>query len=328
MPVSLGYDPALVEELASKILKGDRKALAEAISIVEDGGPQRRKLIQELYPRTGRAFTVGITGPTGTGKSTLVNGAIEEYRRRGKKVGVLAIDPSSPLTGGALLGDRLRMMDHSLEKDVYIRSMASRGDVGGLARAARNTIRVLDAAGMDVVIVETVGAGQTEVQVATAVDATVVVLMPQLGDEVQAFKAGFNEIGDIFVVNKADIVNPAKTMFNVASGVEEKNGWRPPVLKTVALKGTGIAALVDALEKFRIFSEDHGLRKERLRTRLEAELIDAAFSDFYLDSVDRLKESRSWRQLLGQVTEKELDPETAAARLVKIIGKLGMSENA
>lgn len=309
-------------------MKGDRKALAEAISIVEDGGPQRRKLIQELYPRTGRAFTVGITGPTGTGKSTLVNGAIEEYRRRGKKVGVLAIDPSSPLTGGALLGDRLRMMDHSLEKDVYIRSMASRGDVGGLARAARNTIRVLDAAGMDVVIVETVGAGQTEVQVATAVDATVVVLMPQLGDEVQAFKAGFNEIGDIFVVNKADIVNPAKTMFNVASGVEEKNGWRPPVLKTVALKGTGIAALVDALEKFRIFSEDHGLRKERLRTRLEAELIDAAFSDFYLDSVDRLKESRSWRQLLGQVTEKELDPETAAARLVKIIGKLGMSENA
>ena len=309
-------------------MKGDRKALAKAISIVEDGGPERRKLIRELYPRTGRAFTVGITGPTGTGKSTLVNRTIEEYRKRGKKVGVLAIDPSSPVTGGALLGDRLRMMDHSLEKDVYIRSMASRGDVGGLARAARNTIRVLDAAGMDVVIVETVGAGQTEVQVATAVDATVVVLMPQLGDEVQAFKAGFNEIGDIFVVNKADIVNPAKTMFNVASGVEEKNGWRPPVLKTVALKGTGVAAVVDALEKFRTFSDDHGLRKERLRTRLEAELIDAAFSDFYTESVGRLKDSRSWRQLLGQVTEKALDPETAADRLVKIIGKLGTSENA
>ncbi len=321
-------DPALVGELASKVLKGDHKALAKAISIVEDGGPTRTKLIRELYPHTGKAFTIGITGPTGTGKSTLVNRTIEEYRKRGKKVGVLAIDPSSPLTGGALLGDRLRMMDHSLEKDVYIRSMASRGDVGGLARAARNTIRVLDAAGMDVVIVETVGAGQTEVQVATAVDATVVVLMPQLGDEVQAFKAGFNEIGDIFVVNKADIVNPAKTMFNVASGVEEKNGWRPPVLKTVALKGMGVAALVDALEKFRTFVEDHGLRKVRLQNRLEAELMDAAFSDFYTESVDRLRESRSWRQLLGQVTDKELDPETAAGKIVKIIGKMGTLENA
>ena len=170
-------------------MKGEHRALAKAISIVEGAGLARQKLIHELYPRTGNAFTVGITGPTGTGKSTLVDKTIQEFRKRGRKVGVLAIDPSSPLTGGAILGDRIRMMDHSLEREVYIRSMASRGDVGGLARAAINTIRVLDAAGMDVVIVETVGAGQTEVQVATAVDATVVVLMPELGDEVQAFKA-------------------------------------------------------------------------------------------------------------------------------------------
>src|SRR2546428_9466867 len=168
-----------------------------------------------LYPRTGNAFTIGFTGPTGTGKSTLVDKTIEEYRKRGRRVGVLAIDPSSPFTGGALLGDRLRMMDHSLEREVYIRSMASRGDVGGLARAARNTIRVLDAAGMDVVIVETVGAGQTEVQIASTVDATIVVLMPQLGDEIQAFKAGFAEIGDLFVINKSDLVNPAKTIYNI-----------------------------------------------------------------------------------------------------------------
>ncbi len=310
------------------MLKGDHKAMAKAISIIEDGGQERRKLIQDLYPRTGNAFTIGITGPTGTGKSTLVNRTIEEYRRRGKKVGVLAIDPSSPFTGGAMLGDRLRMMDHSLEKDVYIRSMASRGDVGGLARAARNTIRVLDASGIDVVIVETVGAGQTEVQVASAVDATVVVLMPQLGDEIQAFKAGFNEIGDIFVVNKADIVNPAKTMFNIASGIEEKNGWRPPVLKTVALKGTGVAALVDALEKFESFLDQHGLKEERMKRRLEAELIEAAFSDFYSETVDRLKEDKLWRTLLGQVSKKELDPETAASKLVRIIGKLDGSVDA
>ncbi len=318
----------LVSYLALRVLKGDHRALAKAISIVEAGGLGRRRLIQELYPHTGKAFTIGITGPTGTGKSTLVDKTIQEFRRRDRKVGVLAIDPSSPYTGGAVLGDRIRMMDHTLEREVYIRSMASRGDVGGLARAAINTIRVLDAAGMDVVIVETVGAGQTEVQVATAVDATVVVLMPQLGDEVQAFKAGFNEIGDIFVINKADITNPSKTMFNVASGLQEKSGWRPPVLKTVAINGIGVPSFVDSLEKFQKFLNDHGLREERARKRLESELIEAAFSDFYAETVSRLKQAKSWRHLLGQVTKKELDPETAASKLVKAIARLDVSANA
>jgi LAO/AO transport system kinase len=317
-----GQGSVLVSELASGVLKGDHRALAKAISIVEGAGVARRRLIQELYPRTGKAFTIGVTGPTGTGKSTLVDKAIQEFRKRGRKVGVLAIDPSSPFTGGAILGDRIRMMDHSLEREVYIRSMASRGDVGGLARAAINTIRVLDAAGMDVVIVETVGAGQTEVQVATAVDATVVVLMPQLGDEVQAFKAGFNEIGDIFVINKADITNPSKTMFNVASGLQEKNGWRPPVLKTVAINGMGVPSLVDSIEKFQKFLDDHGMREERAKKRLESELIEAAFSDFYTETVTRLKQAKSWQHLLGQVAKKELDPETAASKLVKTIARL------
>jgi LAO/AO transport system kinase len=323
-----GQGSVLVSELASGVLKGDHRALAKAISIVEGAGVARRRLIQELYPRTGKAFTIGITGPTGTGKSTLVDKTIQEFRKRGRKVGVLAIDPSSPFTGGAILGDRIRMMDHSLEREVYIRSMASRGDVGGLARAAINTIRVLDAAGMDVVIVETVGAGQTEVQVATAVDATVVVLMPQLGDEVQAFKAGFNEIGDIFVINKADITNPSKTMFNVASGLQEKNGWRPPVLKTVAIRGIGVPSLVDSIEKFQKFLDDHGMREERAKKRLESELIEAAFSDFYTETVTRLKEAKSWQHLLSQVAKKELDPETAASKLVKAIARLDVSSNA
>jgi LAO/AO transport system kinase len=323
---NLGSD--LVSELASRVLKGDHRALAKAISIVEGAGLARRRLIHELYPRTGNAFTIGVTGPTGTGKSTLVDKTIQELRKRGRTVGVLAIDPSSPFTGGAILGDRIRMMDHSLEREVYIRSMASRGDVGGLARAAINTIRVLDAAGMDVVMVETVGAGQTEVQVATAVDATVVVLMPQLGDEVQAFKAGFNEIGDIFVVNKADITNPSKTMFNVASGLQEKGGWRPPVLKTVAIKGIGVSSLVDSLEKFQKFLANHGLREERVRKRLESELIEAAFSDFYAETVTRIKHEKSWQHLLDQVARKEIDPETAASILVKSIARLDVSANA
>lgn len=310
-------------DLSSQVLKGNHRAVAKAISIVEAGGQPCRKLMQELYPHTGRAFTIGVTGPTGTGKSTLVDKIIEEYRKRERSVGVLAIDPSSAFTGGALLGDRVRMMDHSLEKKVYIRSMASRGDLGGLARAARNTIRVLDAAGMDVVIVETVGAGQTEVQIATTVDATVVVLMPQLGDEVQAFKAGFAEIGDVFVINKADLVNPAKTIYNIASGVQERDGWRPPVLKTTAVNGTGIPAVVDAFERFQKHLEARGLREKRLRERIKSELVEAAFSDFYHQSVKRLGDQKELDALVGRVVKRELDPETAASKLVAIIAKIG-----
>ena len=313
----------MARDLSSQVLQGDHRAVAKAISIVEAGGEPSQRLIQELYPHTGRAFSIGVTGPTGTGKSTLVDKAIEEYRKRDRSVGVLAIDPSSAFTGGALLGDRVRMMDHSLEKKVYIRSMASRGDLGGLARAARNTIRVLDAAGMDIIIVETVGAGQTEVQIATTVDATVVVLMPQLGDEVQAFKAGFAEIGDLFVINKADLVNPAKTIYNIASGLQERDGWRPPVLKTVAAKGTGVSAVVDALEKFRKHLEAGGLREKRLRKRIESELVDAAFSDFYHQTVKRLRDQKELDALVGRVVKRELDPETATSRLVGIIAKVG-----
>ena len=313
----------MARELSSQVLKGEHRAVAKAISIVEAGGEPSRKLIQELYPHTGKAFTIGVTGPTGTGKSTLVDKIVGEYRERERGVGVLAIDPSSAFTGGALLGDRVRMMDHSLEKKVYIRSMASRGDLGGLARAARNTIRVLDAAGMDVVIVETVGAGQTEVQIASTVDATIVVLMPQLGDEVQAFKAGFAEIGDLFVINKSDLVNPAKTIYNIASGLQERDGWRPPVLKTVAVKGTGVPAVVDAIEKFQKHLEIGSLREKRLSKRIQSELVDAAFSDFYHQTVKRLGDQRELDALVGRVVKRELDPETAASRLVGIILRLG-----
>jgi LAO/AO transport system kinase len=313
----------LARELSSQVLKGEHRAVAKAISIVEAGGEPSRKLIHELYPHTGKAFTIGVTGPTGTGKSTLVDKIVGEYRERGRSVGVLAIDPSSAFTGGALLGDRVRMMDHSLEERVYIRSMASRGDLGGLARAARNTIRVLDAAGMDVVIVETVGAGQTEVQIASTVDATIVVLMPQLGDEIQAFKAGFAEIGDLFVINKSDLVNPAKTIYNIASGLQERNGWRPPVLKTVAVKGTGVPAVVDAIEKFQKHLETRSLREKRLSKRIQSELLEAAFSDFYHRAVKRLGDQKELDSLVARVVKRELDPETAASRLVGIISKMG-----
>ena len=312
-----------MEELTQHVLKGEHRALAKAISIAETGGESSRRLMKLLYPRSGNAFTIGFTGPTGTGKSSLVDKMIEEYRKRGRKVGVLAIDPSSAFTGGALLGDRVRMMEHTLEKDVFIRSMASRGDIGGLARAARNAIRILDAAGLDPVIVETVGAGQTEVQVATTVDATVVVLMSQLGDEVQAFKAGFTEIGDLFVVNKSDLVNPSKAMYNIASSLKQReDGWRPPVLKTSALKGTGIEGLVDALEKYRKHIDEHGSREKIARVKIEAELVETAYSDFYRDTVDRLKGQKDWGLLVDRVLKHQTDPETAASQLAKTIRKL------
>jgi LAO/AO transport system kinase len=313
----------LVSDLASRVLKGDHRALAKAISIVEDGGVGRRRLIHELYPRTGKAFTIGVTGPTGTGKSTLVDKMIQEFRRRGRKVGVLAIDPSSPYTGGALLGDRIRMMDHSFEREVYIRSMASRGDVGGLARAAINTIRVLDAAGMDIVIVETVGAGQTEVQVATAVDATVVVVMPQLGDEVQAFKAGFNEIGDIFVVNKADRDGGRETVRELNQMIDfgAHLPWRPPVLEAVATAGTGVVQLWSALKAHRAHLESSGELGERRRGRLSREIANLAAERV------RYHVEGEAAPVLGELVAKaergEIDPGAAASELLAELGLTG-----
>ncbi len=244
-----------LSELIDGVLRGDRNSVSKAISILENQDSRSTELLRAIYAHTGRAFIIGVTGPPGTGKSTLVDQIVKAYRSRGMKVAVLAIDPTSPLSGGAILGDRIRMLEHALDSQVYIRSMAARGEEGGLARAARNAIRVLDASGNDIVIVETVGIGQAEVEIVKVADIVLVVLMPELGDEIQAHKAGMMEIGDIFVVNKADLPGSDLVLYNLGAVLSTKNdknfGWKQTALKVSGKTGLGLGELMNTLDQFR-----------------------------------------------------------------------------
>jgi len=239
------------KELAARLTKGDRTAVAKAITLVENDGVGGAGLLKAIGPKLGKAFVLGVTGPPGTGKSSLVDRLTESYRKKGLKVGIVAIDPTSPLTGGALLGDRIRMVDHTLDQGVYIRSMASRGWAGGLSGAVADVIQLLDAAGMDVVIVETVGIGQSDTDVVRVAHAVMVVLMPGLGDDVQTSKAGLMEIGDLYVVNKADLPGADDMVVDLLAMARDFKGRNPSVLKVSATKREGIEAVVGVLERIR-----------------------------------------------------------------------------
>src|SRR6188474_1567186 len=244
--------------LAERVRAGDPRALARAISLVEDGSPAGEEMLSSLFLSTGRAWTIGVTGPPGAGKSTLVDQLVRQLRARHQTAGILAVDPTSPFTGGAILGDRVRMQSHASDAGVFIRSMATRGHLGGLARATADAALVLDAAGRDYVIIETVGVGQDEVDIVRLADVSVVTLVPGTGDDVQALKAGIMEIADVFVVNKADregadrLVSSVET--NLALHAYASGEWRPPILKTVATTGAGIPELLAAIEQFRAHS--------------------------------------------------------------------------
>jgi len=239
------------KELAAQLAKGDRRAVAKAITLVENDGAGAAGLLKAIGPRLGHAFVLGVTGPPGTGKSSLVDRLTESYRKKGLKVGIVAIDPTSPLTGGALLGDRIRMVDHTMDAGVYIRSMASRGWAGGLSGAVADVIQVLDAAGMDIIMVETVGIGQSDTDVVRVAHAVMVVLMPGLGDDVQASKAGLMEIGDVYVVNKGDLAGADDMVVDLLAMARDFKGRNPSVLKVSAAKREGIEAVVGALERIR-----------------------------------------------------------------------------
>ncbi|MBQ0984047.1 methylmalonyl Co-A mutase-associated GTPase MeaB [Streptomyces sp. F63] len=308
--------PTLVEQAR----QGRPRAVARLISLVEGASPQLREVMAALAPLTGNAYVVGLTGSPGVGKSTSTSALVTAYRKAGKRVGVLAVDPSSPFSGGALLGDRVRMGDHASDPGVYIRSMATRGHLGGLAWAAPQAIRVLDAAGCDVVLVETVGVGQSEVEIASQADTSVVLLAPGMGDGIQAAKAGILEIGDVYVVNKADRDGADATAreLNHMLGLGEARSpgdWRPPIVKTVAARGEGVDEVVEALEKHRAWMEERGALAERRRARAAREVETIAVTALR-ERIGDLRGDRRLGALAERIVDGTLDPYTAADELV------------
>jgi LAO/AO transport system kinase len=303
--------------LVDRARNGDRVAIARLISLVEAGGPAARAVVAATAPHTGTAWTVGVTGAPGAGKSTLTDGLVRQLRACDLVVGVLAVDPTSPFSGGAILGDRVRMQDHAIDPGVFIRSMATRGHLGGLALATPQAVRVLDAAGKQWIVIETVGVGQVEVEIAGHADTTVVVVNPRWGDAVQAAKAGLLEIADVFVVNKADRPGADETARDL-DGMLELSGdlaWRPPVLRTVATEGTGVAELRDALLAHREFLETNGLVEPRRRERVRDELR-AIVAEQLREEAAALGSGPRFEALVDRVAAREVDPFSAAAELL------------
>jgi LAO/AO transport system kinase len=311
--------PELDKPLAERLLAGDKRALARAISLVENDDPEGWELVREVYPRTGRAAILGFTGPPGVGKSTLLSALTKLERERERTVAVLSIDPSSPFTKGALLGDRIRLSDHFLDPGVFIRSMANRGALGGLSEAALQAALLMDASGRDVVLLETVGVGQAEVDVIDHADTVVLVLMPGSGDSIQALKAGVMEIPDVIVVNKAD--HPlTDTMVREIRGVlalGPHEGWQVPVVRTEAVRGEGVSELLEKLAEHRAYIQQEGTLRERRRRNLMNEVLAIATFRMRRELEESIREDPDVRQLLERVVERELDPASAATTILE-----------
>jgi LAO/AO transport system kinase len=306
-------------DLAERLLAGDKRALARAISLVENDDPEGWALVREVYPRTGHASVVGFTGPPGVGKSTLIGRLIEHVRGLDRQVAVLSIDPSSPFTHGALLGDRIRLTDHFLDPGVYIRSMASRGSLGGLSEATLQAALLMDASGKDDVFLETVGVGQAEVDIIDHADTVVLVLMPGSGDSIQALKAGVMEIPDVIAVNKSD--HPlTDTMVREIRGVLSlgpQEGWRVPIVKTEASRNEGVEELAEKIAEHRVFIEEQGTLVERRKRNLMNEVVALAAGRLRRALEAQVRDDPEVQEMLDEVVARRLDPASAAARLLE-----------
>jgi len=313
-------DVAKTAPLAERLLNGEKRALARAITLIESDDPAGWDLVREVYPRTGKARIVGFTGPPGVGKSTLIGALTGELRKAEREVAVLSIDPSSPFTRGALLGDRIRLTEHFLDPGVFIRSMASRGALGGLSEAALQVALIMDAAGKDDVLVETVGVGQAEIDIVDHADTIVLALMPGSGDSIQALKAGVMEIPDVIVVNKAD--HPmTDTMVREVRGVlalsQDPEGWKVPILRTEAARGEGVDELAAKIDEHRQFIEQQGTLAERRARNLRSEVLGIATSRMRRRLEQTVSEDPATAELLDRVVRRELDPATAASELLE-----------
>ena len=307
------------DELVDGVRGGDRRALARAITLVENGDPLAYELIRELYPETGRAYAIGVTGPPGVGKSSLISALVRLVRGDGRSVGVVSVDPSSPFTKGALLGDRIRLADHFLDPEVFIRSMGTRGHLGGLAEATLQAALVLDAAGKELLFLETVGAGQSEVEVIGIADTVLLVLMPGSGDSIQALKAGIMEIPDVIAVNKRD--HPAaKTMLNEVRSVlalDTERDWKPPIVLTEAVTGEGVPELWEKIAEHRAHLEESGTLAERRAANLAGEVFAVASARAKTRLEVAVAGDEELRRLLGEVQRRELDPLTAVREIME-----------
>ncbi|AEK73930.1 lysine/arginine/ornithine transport system kinase [Thermococcus sp. 4557] len=312
----------MLDGLIERMLTGDKRATARLITLVENDEEKAREIISKIYPHTGNAYIVGITGPPGAGKSTLLDKLIRVAREEGKVVGVIAIDPTSPFTGGALLGDRIRMQRHSTDPGVFIRSMATRGSLGGLAKATADAIKVLDAYGCDVIFVETVGVGQIEIDIVKTADTVVLVTVPGLGDDIQAIKAGLMEIADVFVINKADKEGADATYFELSMMLDlekerwERRGWRPRIVETVATTMRGIRDLWSAINEHREFLERSGEIERKRQFRAEEEVKTIVSGRISRLVGEKLGEEEI-SSLIGMVVRREIDPYSAADRILE-----------
>jgi len=319
-----------MENIIEKFKAGETRALARLISLLENQDPSHEEILKELFYLTGKAYVLGFTGSPGAGKSSLVDQVVKALRAAGQTVGIIAVDPSSPFTGGALLGDRIRMQEHALDKGVFIRSMGTRGSLGGLAKTTKEVVKAMDAFGFDWVIIETVGVGQAELDIMHVADSTVVVLTPGAGDAIQTIKAGIMEIADVFAVNKCDLPGSHKVVAEVQIMLDQQcshDGWRPPVVPVSCLNGQGINDLVADIQKHRTYLLDNNILNSRRSERTRAETLDIAIHKWREKIFTQLKLPGRVNELLDKVAAREMDPYTAAYEILEHVSSEEQEDN-